>query len=156
MPDEGDQAPDFSLDGIDGAGNEVVVRLSELRGRPVILYFYPKDDTSGCTTQACDIRDQWPAFRQTDATVLGVSPDDLASHRKFASKYGLPFTLLSDPDHSVAEVYGVWAEKSMYGRKYWGIDRSTFVIDEEGKIQTALRSVKAKGHAGQVLEALEA
>jgi thioredoxin-dependent peroxiredoxin len=156
MPHEGDQAPDFSLDGIDGDGNEVVVRLSELRGQPVILYFYPKDDTSGCTTQACDIRDQWPAFHQTGATVLGVSPDDLASHRKFASKYGLPFTLLSDPDHSVAEAYGVWAEKSMYGRKYWGIDRSTFVIDAEGTIQTALRSVKAKGHAGQVLEALEA
>jgi thioredoxin-dependent peroxiredoxin len=156
MPDQGDQAPDFSLDGIDGDGNEVVVRLSELRGQPVILYFYPKDDTSGCTTQACDIRDQWPAFRQTGATVLGVSPDDLASHRKFASKYGLPFTLLSDPDHSVAKAYGVWAEKSMYGRKYWGIDRSTFVVDEEGKIQTALRSVKAKGHAGRVLEALEA
>jgi thioredoxin-dependent peroxiredoxin len=156
MPEEGDQAPDFSLEGIDGDAKEVVVRLSELRGRPVVLYFYPKDDTPGCTTQACDIRDEWPAFRQAGAVVLGVSPDDTASHRAFAAKYGLPFTLLSDPDHQVAESYGVWAEKSMFGRRVWGIDRSTFVIDEQGTIRAALRGVKAKEHAGQVLEALEA
>jgi thioredoxin-dependent peroxiredoxin len=156
MPEEGHQAPDFSLDGIDGEGEDVVVRLAELRGRPVVLYFYPKDDTPGCTTQACDIRDEWAAFRETGAVVLGVSPDDTASHRKFAAKYSLPFTLLSDPDHAVAEAYGVWAKKSMYGRKYWGVDRSTFVIDEEGVIRAAMRGVKAKEHAGQVLEALEA
>jgi thioredoxin-dependent peroxiredoxin len=156
MPEEGDQAPDFSLEGIDGDAKEVVVRLSELRGRPVVLYFYPKDDTPGCTTQACDIRDEWPAFRQAGALVLGVSPDDTASHRAFAAKYGLPFTLLSDPDHQVAESYGVWAEKSMFGRRYWGIDRSTFVIDEQGTIRAAFRGVKAKEHAGQVLAALEA
>jgi thioredoxin-dependent peroxiredoxin len=156
MPEEGDQAPDFSLEGIDGDTKDVAVRLSELRGRPVVLYFYPKDDTPGCTTQACDIRDEWPAFRQAGAVVLGVSPDDTASHRAFATKYGLPFTLLSDPDHQVAESYGVWAEKSMFGRRYWGIDRSTFVIDEQGTIRAAFRGVKAKEHTGQVLAALEA
>jgi thioredoxin-dependent peroxiredoxin len=156
MPEEGDQAPDFSLVGVSGEAEEVEVRLSELRGRPVVLYFYPKDDTSGCTTQACGIRDEWSAFRDAGAVVLGVSPDDVESHRAFAGKYGLPFTLLSDPDHAVADSYGVWAEKSMYGRKYWGVERSTFVIDEEGRIRAAFRRVRPKEHAGQVLAALEA
>lgn len=156
MPEVGERAPDFSLEGVTGEGDAVAVRLSELRGRPVVLYFYPKDDTSGCTTQACGIRDEWGALRATGAEVLGVSPDDLDSHRAFAGKYGLPFTLLSDPDHAVAEAYGVWKEKSMYGRTYWGNERSTFIIDEEGRIRSLRRRVKPGEHAEWVLEVLEA
>lgn len=153
MIGEGDKAPDFTLRGVSGEGGEVTVTLSELDG-PVVLYFYPKDDTSGCTTQACGIRDEWPAFEGTDAVVLGVSPDEAASHRKFSDKYDLPFILLSDTDHAVAEAYGVWKEKNMYGRKYWGIERSTFIIDGDGRIHRAFRRVKPKQHADQVLEAL--
>lgn len=154
MLTEGSEAPDFMLPGIDAGGTEVQVKLSDLRGRNVVLYFYPKDDTPGCTKQACGIRDEWAAFRQSDAVVLGVSPDDLASHRKFSEKYDLPFTLLADPNHAVAEAYGVWTEKSMYGRKYWGIERSTFVIDEEGRVADAFRRVRPKEHTTQVLTAL--
>lgn len=156
MLEEGDEAPDFVMDGIGGGGEPVRVRLSELRGKPVVLYFYPKDDTSGCTTQACAIRDEWSEFREAGAEVLGVSPDGLDSHRKFSSKYDLPFTLLADPDHEVAEAYGVWKEKSMYGRKHWGIERSTFVIDAEGRLQSIFRRVKPKEHTGRVLDALTA
>jgi thioredoxin-dependent peroxiredoxin len=155
MPKEGDLAPDFSLEAITGQGDQETVRLSELRGRPVVLYFYPKDDTPGCTTQACGVRDDWPAFEAAGAAVFGVSPDDIASHRAFADKYGLPFPLLSDPDHAVAEAYGVWKEKSMYGRKFWGVERSTFVIGEDGRIETVFERVKPKRHAAQVLEVLE-
>lgn len=155
MLQQGDPAPDFTLSGIDGEGEEVEVRLSQLRGTPVVLYFYPKDDTPGCTTQACGIRDEWPSFEGTGARVLGVSPDDLASHRKFSAKFELPFTLLSDPDHEVAEAYGVWKEKNMFGRKYWGVERSTFVIDADGQLREAFRRVKPKEHAQQVLDALE-
>lgn len=156
MPDEGDLAPDFSLRGIDRDGEAVEVRLSELRGTPVVLYFYPRDDTPGCTKQACGIRDDWSRFRETGATILGVSPDDLDSHRTFSSKYELPFTLLADPDHEVADAYGVWKEKSMYGRKFWGIERSTFVIDGDGRIEKAFRRVSPKKHADQVLDVLGA
>jgi len=152
MLEVGDQAPDFTLSGVDPDGGAVRVRLSDLRGQPVVLYFYPKDDTSGCTTQACGIRDEWPEFRETGAVVLGVSPDGLESHRKFSAKHALPFTLLADPEHEVAERYGVWKEKSMYGRKYWGIERSTFVIDVDGALQHIFRRVRPKKHAEQVLD----
>lgn len=153
MVNEGDRAPDFTLSGIDAGGEEVAVTLSELDG-PVVLYFYPKDDTPGCTTQACGIRDEWSAFRQTDARVLGVSPDDLASHRKFSAKFDLPFTLLSDTENEVAEAYDVWKEKKMFGNTFMGVERSTFIIGEDGRITHAFRKVKPKAHAEQVLEAL--
>jgi thioredoxin-dependent peroxiredoxin len=147
---EGDKAPEFTLEADDGSE----VRLKDLRGGKVILYFYPKDDTSGCTTQACEFRDTVPELDTRGATVLGVSPDSAASHRKFKEKHGLNFPLLVDDDHQVAEAYGVWKEKSMYGRKYWGIERSTFLIDEEGRIERAWRKVRPKGHAQAVLDEL--
>lgn len=153
MIGEGDKAPDFTLKGVDPKGEEVTVTLSELDG-PVVLYFYPKDDTSGCTAQACGIRDEWPAFQEADARVLGVSPDDIASHRKFSGKYDLPFTILSDTDAGVAEAYGVWKRKRMFGNTFMGVERSTFIIGEDGRIRHAFRKVKPKEHADQVLEAL--
>ncbi len=156
MPEQGERAPDFSLRGITGSGQEVEIALSDLRGQRVVLYFYPKDDTSGCTVQACGIRNEWPEFQNTDAVVLGVSPDDVDSHRRFSSKFKLPFTLLSDTDHAVAEAYGVWKERSLYGRKSMGIERSTFIIDDEGRIARAFRRVRPKKHAEQVLEVLGA
>jgi thioredoxin-dependent peroxiredoxin len=155
MPKEGQQAPDFTLEGVSGEGVVSNVRLSDLKGRPVVLYFYPKDDTPGCTKQACGIRDAWSDFRDAGAVVLGVSPDDVDSHRAFANRYGLPFTLLADPDHEVAEAYGVWKEKSMFGRKYWGMERSTFIIDEDGRIKAAQRRVRPERHADWVIEVLE-
>ena len=147
---KGDPAPDFALPADDGS----VVRLGDLKGSKVILYFYPKDNTSGCTTQACELRDALPRIDEQGAVVLGVSPDPLSSHVKFKEKHQLNFPLLSDEDHSTAEAYGVWKEKSMYGRKYWGIERSTFIIDEEGVILDAWRKVKAKGHAEKVTDFL--
>jgi peroxiredoxin Q/BCP len=126
----GDQAPDFTA--LTDQGE--TLKLSDLRGKRVILYFYPKDDTSGCTTQACGFRDQYPVIEEKNAVVLGVSPDSVKSHQKFKTKYNLPFTLLVDEDHAVAAAYGVWGEKSMYGKKYMGMIRSHFVIDEQGKI----------------------
>lgn len=152
MVEKGNQAPDFTLAADDGS----VVELSALRGKKVILYFYPKDDTSGCTTQACELRDTLPRIDEEGAVVLGVSPDPIKSHQKFKEKYQLNFPLLSDEDHSVAEAYGVWKEKSMYGRKYWGIERSTFIIDEEGVVLDAWRKVKPKGHAEKVTDFLGA
>jgi thioredoxin-dependent peroxiredoxin len=140
---EGDRAPSFNLPS-DGGGQ---VSLDSLKGKRVILYFYPKDDTSGCTAQACEFRDALPRIEEAGAVVLGVSPDPVRSHDKFKSKYDLNFPLLSDEDHAVAEAYGVWVEKSMYGRKYMGIERSTFLIDEEGRVARAWRNVKAKGNA---------
>jgi peroxiredoxin Q/BCP len=152
MVEAGSTAPDFTLPS-DDRGD---VTLSALRGRKVVLYFYPKDDTSGCTIQACDLRDSLPRFDGVEAVILGVSPDSVASHAKFRTKYDLNFPLLADEDHAVAETYGVWAEKSMYGRTYMGIERSTFLIDEAGVVVQAWRGVKAKGHAELVAEALDA
>jgi peroxiredoxin Q/BCP len=149
---EGELAPDFSLMGDSGEP----VTLSEFRGKPVVLYFYPKDNTSGCTTQACGIRDAWGEFEAAGAVVLGVSPDAVSSHAKFKGDYGLPFTLLADPDHAVAEAYGVWAQKSRYGRTYMGIIRSTFVIGADGKVIKAMRNVQPATHADDVLAVLAA
>ena len=150
MIQEGDTAPDFELEDQDGKP----VRLSELRGRPVVLYFYPKADTPGCTTQACGIRDRGGEYEAAGATVLGVSPNKPAKLRKFADKYGLPFTLLADTEHEVADSYGTWIEKSMYGRKYWGNARATFVIDAEGKVARVFPKVSPKTHDDVVLDAL--
>lgn len=131
------------------------MRLSKLRGKKVVLYFYPKDDTSGCTVQACDFRDSLPRVSEAGAVVLGISPDPVASHEKFKRKFQLNFPLLADEDHAVAEAYGVWKEKSMYGMKYWGIERSTFLIDASGKVERVWRRVRPKGHADEVVQALE-
>jgi peroxiredoxin Q/BCP len=150
MLQEGTPAPDFALDGDDGT----TVRLSDLRGKPVVLYFYPKDDTPGCTKQACGFRDAYGEYRQRGAVVLGVSPDDVASHAKFKEKYRLPFTLLADSEHEVAERYGVWGEKSFAGKKYMGIIRSTFVIDPEGNVARAMYGVNAERNPDEVLAAL--
>jgi thioredoxin-dependent peroxiredoxin len=148
--EEGTPAPDFELQSDSGE----TVKLSELRGRPVVLYFYPKDDTPGCTTEACEFRDAYDVFRDRGAEVLGVSPDDVTSHEKFKTKYELPFTLLADPDHAVAEKYGVWGERKFAGKSYLGINRSTFIIDGEGNVARALMGIKPAGHAAQVLDSL--
>jgi peroxiredoxin Q/BCP len=150
MVAEGEPAPDFEL--VSDSGERV--RLAELRGKPVVLYFYPKDDTPGCTTEACEFRDAYDVFRERGAEVIGVSPDPEASHRRFKDKYELPFTLLSDPDHEAAEAYGVWREKRMYGKTRMGIQRSTFVIDPDGTIAKAMRGIRPAGHAEKVLETL--
>ena len=152
MVEEGSQAPDFELKSDTGE----TVKLSEHRGRPVVLYFYPRDDTPGCTKEACAFRDSYDEYLARDAVILGVSRDGEESHQKFKRKYDLPFTLLSDPDHEVSEAYGVWAEKSMYGRKSMGIVRSTFVIAADGTIARAMRGIKVPGHSDKVLEALVA
>ena len=153
MPlDIGDPAPDFALPA-DGGGT---VALRDLRGRKVVLYFYPKDDTSGCTAEACAFRDSSPQIAASGAVVIGVSKDGVASHDRFKSKYGLPFALLSDGDGTVCEAYGVWVEKSMYGRKYMGIERATFLIDEQGVIRQVWRKVKVPGHVDAVLQAAAA
>ena len=150
MIEEGTQAPDFELN--DANGN--TVRLSDYRGQPVVLYFYPKDDTPGCTTQACGIRDAYGEFQREGAVVLGISPDSEAKHVKFRDKYELPFTLLADPDHAAAEAYGVWVEKSRDGRTYMGIQRSTFVIAPDGTVQKVIADVKPATHADDVLNVL--
>ncbi|MFN2467474.1 MAG: thioredoxin-dependent thiol peroxidase [Gaiellaceae bacterium] len=150
MIEEGSPAPDFDL--ASDAGERV--SLSALRGKPVVLYFYPRDDTPGCTTQACGIRDAYADFRARGAVVLGVSPDDEAAHVKFKAKYDLPFTLLADPEHEVAERYGVWGERQYHGKTYMGIERSTFVIDPEGRVAKVMRRVKPDTHAADVLAAL--
>ena len=152
MIEEGGEAPDFEL--TSDAGERV--RLSQFRGSPVVLYFYPKDDTPGCTTQACAIRDSYDDFGERGAVVLGVSPDEESSHVKFKEKYGLPFTLLADPEHQVAELYDAWKEKTFGGKKYWGVERSTFLIDEHGNVKTVMRRVKPDTHVEKVLQALEA
>jgi thioredoxin-dependent peroxiredoxin len=152
MVEEGQQAPDFELTSDSGER----VRLSQFRGKPVVLYFYPRDDTPGCTTQACGIRDSYDDFEQRGAVVLGVSPDEETSHVRFKQKYGLPFTLLADPEHEVSEQYGVWGEKKYMGKTYWGVQRSTFLIDEEGRIAKVMRRVKPDTHVEQVLAALPA
>ena len=152
MVEEGKPAPDFSLTAESGD----MISLAELRGKPVVLYFYPRDDTPGCTRQACGIRDAWGEFERSGAVVLGISPDNAGSHAKFREKYGLPFTLLADEDHAVAERYGVWVEKKFAGRRYMGVERSTFVIDPEGNVAKVMRRVKPNAHADQVLAALAA
>ena len=148
---EGQPAPDFELAGDTGEK----VRLADLRGKQVVLYFYPKDDTPGCTKQACGIRDAWDAFRDTGAEVFGVSPDGEASHARFKTKYGLPFTLLADPDHELTERYGFWTLKTFGGKKYMGVERSTVVIDANGMVKKVFRRVKPDDHAAQVLQVLD-
>ena len=148
--EEGSKAADFTLPTHDGT----TLKLSSLRGAPVVLYFYPKDDTPGCTKEACGFRDARAKLASHKAVVLGVSPDDPESHEKFRQKYKLPFTLLADVDHKVAEKYGAWREKNMYGKKSMGIARSTFIIDAEGKVAKVFKAVRADGHDEQVLAAL--
>ena len=150
MLEQGQQAPDFELPDQDGNP----VRLSELRGQTVVLYFYPKADTPGCTTQACGIRDRGADYEAADAVVLGLSPDDPEKLRKFADKYGLPFTLLGDVDHSVAETYGTWVEKKNYGKTYMGVQRSAFLIDETGTIEQAWPKISPKDTPANLLESL--
>ncbi|MCC6224407.1 MAG: thioredoxin-dependent thiol peroxidase [Thermoleophilia bacterium] len=150
MVEAGQPAPDFELTSDTGE----TVRLADLRGRPVVLYFYPRDETPGCTRQACELRDAHAAFEERGATILGVSPDDEASHARFREHHDLPFTLLADPDKTVATAYGVWRERTLYGKRRLGIVRSTFVIGPDGTIIKALRGVRPDGHAQRVLAAL--
>lgn len=152
MVKEGNAAPVFTAKNANGE----TVRLKDLRGQKVVLYFYPQDDTPGCTKEACSFRDDFAAFKKRGIEVLGVSPDNEASHKKFAAKYKLPFTLLADPDHSIADAYGVYGEKKFMGRTYMGVKRITFLIDEKGKIKKVFEKVKPDEHAQEVLEAFEA
>jgi peroxiredoxin Q/BCP len=152
MVEKGSKAPDFTLSADDGSQ----VSLKDFRGQKVLIYFYPKDDTPGCTTQACDLRDRMPELKAEGAVVLGISPDSVKSHQKFKQKYGLNFPLLADEDHKVAEKYGAWGEKTLYGIKSTGIIRSSFLIDEEGRIAEEWRKVKAKEHADWLMEKLGA
>ena len=149
---EGDPAPEFSTTTDEGTR----VSLRDFHGKPVVLYFYPKDDTPGCTIEACEFRDAHPRFVSHAAVVLGVSPDTAASHQKFKRKFDLPFTLLVDDDHGIAERYGVWKEKSMFMKKYMGVERTTFVIDRNGRIARIFRRVKPQGHATEVEQAIAA
>ena len=149
---EGDTAPDFELPDQDGSR----VRLSDLRGRRVVLYFYPRADTPGCTTQACGVRDHLPDYERADAVVLGVSPDPVGKVKRFHDKQGLNFALLADEDREVAERHGVWVEKSRYGKTFWGVERTTFLLDEEGRVMRVLHRVKPAEHDRLVLDALSA
>lgn len=149
MIKEGTNAPAFKTTDANGE----TVSLKELKGQKVVLYFYPKDDTPGCTKEACSFRDAWGKFKKQGITVLGVSPDSEASHKKFETKYKLPFTLLADKDHAIADAYGVWGEKKFMGRTYMGVLRTTFLIDEKGKIKKVFEKVKPEDHASEVLEA---
>lgn len=150
MLNAGDKAPYFELPNQDGE----TVKLTDLKGKSVVLYFYPKDDTSGCTKEACSFRDELSIFEGVNATIIGVSGDSVKSHRKFADKYSLNFTLLSDESKQMLEAYGVWKEKSMYGKKYMGIERTTFVIDPAGTIKKVFNKVKVEGHTEEVKKAL--
>ena len=150
--DEGKKAPDFTAP-TDGGKK---LKLSDLRGKPVVLYFYPKDDTTGCTAEACGFRDAAPAYMKLKAQVVGVSKDSVARHDKFKAKYDLNFPLVSDEDGKICERYGTWIEKSLYGRKYMGIDRATFLIDKDGVVRKIWRKVKVPGHVAEVQEALKA
>ena len=147
---ESSQAPEFRLETDCGES----LKLSSFKGKNVVLYFYPKSDTPGCTTEACEFRDQNAAYAKADTVVLGVSPDPVKAQAKFRTKFDLPFTLLADTEHAVAEKYGVWVEKSMYGKKYMGVERSTFIINKDGKIAKIFLKVKPAGHAAEVLAAL--
>ena len=152
----GDKAPSFSTTAVGGPyGAGMPLKLADLKGKPVVLYFYPKDDTPGCTTQACGIRDSWKEFQSTGAALFGVSIDPVKAHEKFITKFDLPFPLLADTDKSIVESYGVWVEKSMYGKKYMGTERTTFVIDPKGKIAAIFPKVKPAEHAELVLKALK-
>ncbi len=150
MVEVGKPAPDFTLADQDGKK----VKLSKLKGSPVVLYFYPKDDTPGCTTEACNFRDGFADYKEAGAIILGVSPDDSESHAKFAKKFDLPFPLLADVEKTVCEAYGVWKEKSMYGKKYMGVERTTFVIDKKGIVTKIFPKVKVDGHSALVLDAI--
>src|SRR5687768_3993016 len=150
MIEPGAQAPDFALPADDGS----TVRLGDLRGRNVVIFFYPRDDTPGCTIEAREFGEAYPRFQALDTVVLGISTDGVESHVRFRTKFGLPYPLLADEDHRVAEAYGVWKEKSMFGRKYMGIERSTFVVDRNGTIAHAFRKVSPEGHADEVGEAV--
>jgi peroxiredoxin Q/BCP len=149
MIKEGSTAPAFKTNDANGE----TVSLKDLRGQKVVLYFYPKDDTPGCTKEACSFRDDFAKFKKRGIKVLGVSPDSEASHKKFETKYKLPYTLLADKDHAIADAYGVWGEKKFMGRKYMGVQRTTFLIDEKGKIKKVFEKVKPEDHASEVLEA---
>ncbi|MEO8233516.1 MAG: thioredoxin-dependent thiol peroxidase [Ignavibacteriota bacterium] len=151
MLEPGKKAPDFSLKNQD----DEKISIKDFIGQKVVLYFYPKDDTSGCTKEACSFSDDLPKFSKIDAVILGVSPDSVKSHKKFSEKYKLKFDLLADEEKKVVEKYGVWKEKSMYGRKYMGVERTTFIIDEKGKIKKIFNKVKVDGHNKEVLEALK-
>jgi thioredoxin-dependent peroxiredoxin len=151
MLEPGQPAPPFSLESDTGE----TISLESLRGQPAVIYFYPKDDTSGCTKQACSIRDSWGEFGKAGAKVIGVSPQDVASHRRFKEKYGLPFPLLADTGHEMAEDYGVWVEKTNYGRKYMGIERSTFIVDADGNLAAIKRRVKPEEHTAWALGEVE-
>jgi peroxiredoxin Q/BCP len=152
----GDKAPSFTTTAVGGIyGSGTPLKLTDLKGQAVVLYFYPKDDTPGCRTQACGIRDEWKAITATGAALFGVSIDPVKSHEKFIAKFDLPFPLLSDTDQSIVEAYGVWVEKSMYGKKYMGTERTTFIIDPVGKIAAILPKVKPAEHTGLVLKALK-
>jgi peroxiredoxin Q/BCP len=151
MLDVGKKAPDFNLLNQDGK----IISLKDFLGQKIVLYFYPKDDTSGCTKEACSFSDDLPKFTKIDAVILGVSPDSVKSHKKFSEKYKLKFDLLADEEKTVVEKYGVWKEKSMYGRKYMGVERTTFILDEKGKIKKIFNKVKVDGHNKEVLEALK-
>jgi peroxiredoxin Q/BCP len=152
MIEVGQAAPDFSLTDQDGK----TVTLEGCKGSPFILYFYPKDDTPSCTKEACAFRDAFAEYRKRKARIFGVSPDDTGSHARFARKFDLPFPLLADPDHKVCEVFGVWKEKNMYGRKSMGVERTTFVIDAKGVVRAVFPRVKVDGHSGAVIQALDA
>lgn len=149
-PVEGAKAPDFTLPAQDGKP----VSLSDFRGKKVVLYFYVRDNTAGCTREACAFRDGFKEMKKRDAVVLGISVDGVESHKKFGSKYGLPFPLLSDRAKEVAKMYGVWKLKNLYGKKYWGVERSTFIIDEQGRIKKVFRKVRVDGHFDQVVSSL--
>jgi peroxiredoxin Q/BCP len=151
MVREGNKAPAITLKDQDGTK----VTLNDFKGKNVVLYFYPKDNTSGCTKEACNFRDDFPKFGQLNAVILGVSPDSVESHKKFSGKYDMPFKLLSDEKKEIVEKYGVWKEKSMYGRKYMGVERSTFIIDKDGKVKRVFRKVKVADHNKEVTEALK-
>lgn len=148
---EGDKAPAFS--GKDQDGNKI--SLSDFKGKKIVLYFYPADDTPGCTTQACNLRDNYSLLQKKDFVVLGVSPDDIKSHTSFREKFSLPFSLIADPDHKIIDKYGVWGEKNLYGRKFMGVLRTTFVIDETGKIKKIFLRPKTNEHAEEIIAALK-
>ena len=151
MVEENKKAPAFTLKDQDDKN----VSLNDFKGKDIVLYFYPKDNTSGCTKEACNFRDDFPDFKKLKAVIFGISPDSVSSHKKFADKFNLPFRLLSDEKKVILEKYGVWKEKSMYGRKYMGVERSTFIIDKTGKVKKIFRKVKVDGHNKEVMEALK-